>query len=74
MESGLKKITASVLIIATLFFATLAVLSIWDIIQVEKIFQKSFFTLIVIFCASGIMLFIFTNFFKNKSNDHNESN
>lgn len=43
MESGLKKITASVLIIATLFFATLAVLSIWDIIQVEKNLSEEFF-------------------------------
>ncbi|MDA7744851.1 hypothetical protein N8911_02005 [bacterium] len=70
MEKGLKKITASVLITATLFFATLAVLSIWDIIQIEKMFQKSFFTLIVIFCAAGIMLFIFTNFFKKPKNDN----
>jgi hypothetical protein len=58
LEKGLKKITALVLIIATLFFTTLAVLSIWDIIQIEKTFQKSFLTLIVILCAAGIMLFI----------------
>ncbi len=65
MEKGLKKIIASMLIIATLFFASLAVLSIWDIIQVKKMFQKSFLTPHVIFCVTGIMLFIFTNFFKS---------
>jgi hypothetical protein len=64
MEKGLKKVTATVLVLATLLFATLAVLSIWDNIQIEQIFRKSLFTLIVIFSASAIILFVFTNFFR----------
>ena len=64
MEKGLKKVTATVLVLATLLFATLAVLSIWDIIQIEQIFRKSLFTLIVNFSASAIILFVFTNFFR----------
>jgi len=64
MEKGLKKVTATVLVLATLLFATLAVLSIWDIIQIEQIFRKSLFTLIVFFSASAIILFVFTNFFR----------
>ena len=64
MEKGLKRVTASVLVLATLLFATLAILSIWDIIQIEQIFRKSVFTLIVIFSAAAIILFVFTNFFR----------
>jgi len=64
MIESMKKVTASVLILAVLFFSTLAILSIWDLIEVERIFRKSLFTLVVIFCASAVILFIFSNFLK----------
>lgn len=71
MVESIKKITASVLILAVLFFSILAILSIWDIIEVERIFRKSIMTMVVIFCASVVILFVFFNFLK--SDDRNNT-
>ena len=65
MVDSIKKITASILILAVLFFSVLAVLSIWDIIEVEQVFRKSLLTLVVIFCSSVVILFVFSNFRKS---------
>lgn len=65
MENGIKKLTATILILAVLFFSTLAVLSIWEVIDIEHIFKKSLLTLVVIFSASAIILFVFSNFLKS---------
>ncbi|MEX2596371.1 MAG: hypothetical protein WEC59_05510 [Salibacteraceae bacterium] len=72
MFEGIRKFTAGILIFAVLFFSTLAVLSIWDIIEIEKVFQKSLLTLVVIFCAAVVILFVFSNFFKNNQNSGNQ--
>jgi len=64
MANNIKKLTAVLLIMAVLFFSTLSVLSIWDIIEIEQIFRKSLLTLVVIFCAAVVSLFIFSNFLK----------
>lgn len=72
MVSGLKKLTAAILVLAVLFFSTLAVLSIWDIINVEQVFRKSILTLVVIFCAAVIILFVLSNFFKSDSLGRNQ--
>ncbi|MBT3648526.1 MAG: hypothetical protein HN542_09835 [Flavobacteriales bacterium] len=64
MENGIKRLTATVLILAVLFFSTLAVLSIWEVIDIERIFRKSLLTLVVIFSASAIILFVFSNFLR----------
>lgn len=66
MVDSIKKVTASVLILAVLFFSTLAILSIWDIIQVERILRKSIMTMVVIFSASVVILFVFSNFLKGE--------
>jgi len=72
MISGLKKVIATILVVAVLFFSTLAVLSIWDVINVEQVFRKSLLTLVVIFCAAVIILFILSNFFKPDHHRRNE--
>jgi len=72
MVENIKKITASVLILAVLFFSVLAVLSIWDVIQVEQVFRKSLLTLVVIFCSSVVILFVFSNFLKSDENRGNQ--
>ena len=64
MENGIKRLTATVLILAVLFFSTLAVLSIWEVIDIDRIFRKSLLTLVVIFSASAIILFVFSNFLR----------
>ncbi len=72
MIDSIKKITASILILAVLFFSVLAVLSIWDIIEVEQVFRKSLLTLVVIFCSSVVILFVFSNFLKGDDNRGNQ--
>ena len=49
----------------TFFFATLAILGIWEIIDVENIAWKSLYSIFVLFIASVIILFIFSVIFKN---------
>ncbi|MEQ9188882.1 MAG: hypothetical protein RLP15_14205 [Cryomorphaceae bacterium] len=70
MVESIKKVTASVLILAVLFFSTLAILSIWDIIQVERILRKSIMTMVVIFSASVVILFVFSNFLKGEGGNN----
>lgn len=72
MFDSIRKITAAIMIVAVLFFSSLAVLSIWDIIEVEQVFRKSLLTLVVIFCASVVILFVFSNFFKDNDRGGNQ--
>jgi glucan phosphoethanolaminetransferase (alkaline phosphatase superfamily) len=72
MLESIRKFTAGLLILAILFFSALAILSIWDIIQVEQVFRKSLLTLVVIFCAAIVILFVFSNFFKDNNSNQNQ--
>ncbi|MBL4593032.1 MAG: hypothetical protein JKX68_04355 [Flavobacteriales bacterium] len=49
----------------TLFFAILAILGIWEIIDVKNIAWKSLSSIFVIFVASAIILFIFSVIYKD---------
>ena len=53
----------------TLFFATLAILGIWEIIDIKNIAWKSLYSIFVIFIASAIILFIFSVIYKG-DDDH----
>lgn len=72
MFDNIRKFTAGLLILAVLFFSALAILSIWDIIQIEQVFRKSLLTLVVIFCAAIVILFVFSNFFKDNDQNRNQ--
>ena len=64
---------ASIIVAAlVLFFTVISILAIWDIINIEKVFQKSIMTLLVLFICAAIMLFIFSVLFK--SGDDNSPN
>ncbi len=60
MEKTAKRFIAYFLIGLILFFMAIAILGIWDIIDLEDIFNKIFFTLLVIFASAAVVLFIFT--------------
>ena len=64
-----RKGVSILLAILTLFFATLAVLGIWEIIDVKNIAWKSLYSIFVIFIASAIILFIFSVIYKG-NDDH----
>ena len=69
-----KKVVAYSLITLVLLFTIVTLLGIWDIIDLEKVLQKIIWTLIVIFAASAVVLFIFTVLLKeDDSTNVNES-
>lgn len=66
-----RKGISILLAMLTLFFTTLAILGIWEIIEVKNIAWKSLYSIFVIFIASAIILFIFSVIYKNgEENNH----
>jgi hypothetical protein len=61
----IKKAVAYTLIVLVLMFTIIALLGIWDIINLEEVVQRLVWTLIVIFAASAVILFIFTVLLKD---------
>ncbi|PCJ00869.1 MAG: hypothetical protein COB15_01995 [Flavobacteriales bacterium] len=55
----------------TLFFATLAILGVWEVIEVKNIAWKSLYSIFIIFIASAIILFIFSVIYKS-GDDNNQ--
>ena len=66
----IKKIVSYVLIACVLLFTIVAILGIWDIIDLKNVMMNTIFSLIVIFAASAVILFIYTVFMKD-SDQHN---
>ena len=60
MNNIAKKIASYVLVAFVLIFTVLALLAIWDIIDIQDILQKTFLSLFVTFVSSVIVLFIFS--------------
>lgn len=60
----IRKVFSVILATLVLFFTVICILAIWDIIDVERIFQRSMATLFVLFISSAIMLFIFAVVYK----------
>jgi glucan phosphoethanolaminetransferase (alkaline phosphatase superfamily) len=65
MNSIAKKIASYVLVTFVLIFTVLALLAIWDIIDIQDILQKTFLSLFVVFVSSVIVLFIFSVIIKD---------
>ncbi len=61
-----RKVFSVILATLVLFFTLICILAIWDIIDIERIFQKSMATLFVLFISSAIMLFIFAVVYKGE--------
>lgn len=69
MNNIAKKIASYVLVAFVLIFTVLALLAIWDIIDIKDILQKTFLSLFVVFVSSVIVLFIFSVLIKEKDKD-----
>jgi hypothetical protein len=54
-----KKITAYLLALIIVVVTILGILSIWDIIELENVMRKVLSSLLIIFLASVVTLFIF---------------
>jgi hypothetical protein len=53
------------MIILVLVFTIIALLGIWDIISLEDIIRKMFVSLMVVFAAAAVILFIFSVLIKD---------
>jgi len=67
MNTNIKKFSSYFLIILILIFTVLAILGIWDIIDIDRVSQRIITTLVVIFCSSAVVLFIFSVLLKEKN-------
>jgi len=66
-----RKGISVLLAVLTLFFTTLAILGIWEIIDIKNIAWKSLYSIFVIFIASAVILFIFSVIYKGDDDQLN---
>ena len=66
MNTSVKKIISYFMIILVLIFTIIALLGIWDIISLDEIIRKMFVSLMVIFVAAAVILFIFSVLIKDE--------
>jgi glucan phosphoethanolaminetransferase (alkaline phosphatase superfamily) len=64
-----KTITAYILIALILIFTLISLLGVWDIISLDDIVRKIISSLLIIFVASAVALFIFSMFLKNQEQE-----
>lgn len=60
MSNSVKKVISYFLIVLVLLFTIIALLGIWDIISLQDIIKKMFVSLMVVFAAAAVILFIFS--------------
>lgn len=60
-----KKITAYVLALFVVVCTLIALLSVWEIISLQEVMRKILTSLLIIFVASVVSLFIFNVVIKN---------
>jgi hypothetical protein len=66
MSKTVKKVISYFLIVLVLIFTIIALLGIWDIISLEDIIKKMFVSLMVVFAAAAVILFIFSVLIKDE--------
>jgi hypothetical protein len=65
MSTTVKKVISYFLIVLVLIFTIIALLGIWDLISLEDIIRKMFVSLMVVFAAAAVILFIFSVLIKD---------
>ena len=60
MDKPMKKIAAYILVGLVLVFTVVSILGIWEVINFDYVVRKILLSLVVIFAASAVILFIFT--------------
>jgi heme A synthase len=66
MSNSVKKVISYFLIVLVLLFTIVALLGIWDIISLQDIIKKMFVSLMVVFAAAAVILFIFSVLIKDE--------
>ena len=62
-----KKVVSYILIALVLVFTFIAILGIWGIIDLEHVMLNVLYSLLIIFAASAVILFIFSVLIKDDS-------
>ena len=65
MSNSVKKVISYFLIALVMLFTVIALLGIWDIITLDDIIKKMFVSLMVVFAAAAVVLFIFSVLIKD---------
>ena len=66
MNTFLKKFTAIMLMVMVILITIVAIMAVWDIIEVKNVFSKTFGSLLIVFASSSVVLFIYSLIFKGK--------
>ena len=66
MSNSVKKVISYFMIALVLVFTIIALLGIWEIISLEDIIKKMFVSLMVVFAAAAVILFIFSVLIKDE--------
>jgi cytochrome bd-type quinol oxidase subunit 2 len=69
MYTSVKRIISYFMIILVLVFTIIALLGIWEIISLDDIIKKMFVSLMVVFAAAAVILFIFSVLIKDQEPD-----
>ncbi len=67
-----KKIIAYILTGLVLVFCIVAILGIWNIIDMEDLLIRLFQSMLVILAAAAVIVFIFAILIKDRGEDHEE--
>ena len=70
MNTSVKKIISYFMIILVLIFTIIALLGIWEIISLDDIIKKMFVSLMVVFAAAAVILFIFSVLIRDQESDN----
>ena len=68
--NSIKKAIAYFLSLLVLAFCILAILGIWEIIELENLLSRMFQSMMVILAAAAVIVFIFAILLREREEDH----
>jgi len=73
ITKGAKKLISYFLVVLIIFFTGLALLDIWEIIDLENVMRKIFLSLLVILGAVAVVTFIFSVIVQDNGKENSNS-
>ncbi len=70
--NSVKKIIAYFLSGLVLLFCILAILGIWDVIDMEDLIEKMFKSIMVILASAAVIVFVFAMLFRENRKNYDE--
>lgn len=71
---NVRKISGYLLLAMVLVTTIIAILGIWDVVDLRNILSKTLASLLVIFSSSAVVLFIFAVILNHRDNERNKVN